>query len=507
MLYNSVFESIPEWVSVIAGVVLVGIIYSWFSQERPFAAYPLIAIDGKSPKQSWMHHARETLAKGLRQTSGPFQIMTGTGPKIVLPARYADEIKNHPALDLGKAFRPDFFINYPGFEGHKQSAHDDKLIQDTVRIKLTQSLGLVTGDLVDETVDSINCTIGPHAEWSSRNLKDDMMEIVARLSSRVFLGQPLCRNRRWLDISKAYTIDTFIVAHLMRLIPSIARPIAYWFIPQSATLRRAVRDAHKLIDPEVQRRIDNVREAQAAGRKPPKVADSLGWMYQVRTKEGTDYVAAQLALTMAAIHTTTETSSAALLDICEYPEVAEKLRAEIIQVIGEHGWSKTSLYKLTLMDSFLKESQRVRPLSITSMNRYMEQKVTLSDGTVLPKGSRLMVAANFMDPEVYREPEKFDAGRFVKKRQESGQENAWQLATTSSEYTLFGHGHHACPGRFFAINELKILLCHLLLKYEWRFNPEKGRAPPRFVANTKAVAGDTEVQCKSRTPEIDLDCI
>lgn len=244
------------------------------------------------------------------------------------------------------------------------------MIQDTVRIKLTQSLGLVTGDLVDETVDSINCTIGPHAEWSSRNLKDDMMEIVARLSSRVFLGQPLCRNRRWLDISKAYTIDTFIVAHLMRLIPSIARPIAYWFIPQSATLRRAVRDAHKLIDPEVQRRIDNVREAQAAGRKPPKVADSLGWMYQVRTKEGTDYVAAQLALTMAAIHTTTETSSAALLDICEYPEVAEKLRAEIIQVIGEHGWSKTSLYKLTLMDSFLKESQRVRPLSISKCDLF-----------------------------------------------------------------------------------------------------------------------------------------
>lgn len=141
------------------------------------------------------------------------------------------------------------------------------------------------------------------------------------------------------------------------------------------------------------------------------------------------------------------------------------------------------------------------------MNRYMEQKVTLSDGTVLPKGSRLMVAANFMDPEVYREPEKFDAERFVKKRQESGQENAWQLATTSSEYTLFGHGQHACPGRFFAINELKILLCHLLLKYEWRFNPEKGRSAPRFVANTKAVAGDTEVQCRSRIPEIDLDCI
>ncbi|ETS84447.1 hypothetical protein PFICI_02472 [Pestalotiopsis fici W106-1] len=420
--------------------------------------------------------------------------MSGTGPKIVLPARYADEIKNIPSLSLMKAFAPDFFINYPGFEGHKQSYHDDKLIQDTVRIKLTQSLGLVTEDLVDETVDSINCAIGQHPEWTSRNLKDDMTEIVARLSSRVFLGLPLCRNERWLKISKAYTMDTFIVAHVMRLVPSIARPIAYWFIPQSATLRKAVRDAHKLIDPEVQRRIDKVRQAQAAGQKPPKVADSLGWMYQVATKPDTDYVAAQLALTMAAIHTTTETSSAALLDLCEYPEVAEKLRSEVIQVIGEHGWSKTALYKLTLMDSFLKESQRVRPMSITSMNRYVEQQVTLSDGTVLPKGSRLMIAANFMDPEVYDEPEKFDAERFVKKRQESGQENSWQLATTTPEYTLFGHGQHACPGRFFAINELKVLLCHLLLKYEWRFNPEKGRMSPRFIANTKAIAGETEIQ-------------
>ncbi|KAF7523222.1 hypothetical protein G7054_g11845 [Neopestalotiopsis clavispora] len=540
------FESNPVWVSVIAGIVLLGIVKHWLTQERPYAAYPVIAVDGKSPKQSWMQSGPETLAKGLRQTSGPFQIITGTGPKIVLPSRYADEIKNHPALDLTKAFSPDFFVNYPGFEGHKQSLHDDKLIQDTVRIKLTQSLGLVTEDLVDETIDSINCQIGQHSEWSNRNLKDDMMEIVARLSSRVFLGLPLCRNERWLKISKAYTIDTFIVAHLMRLMPSFARPIMYWFIPQGATLRKAVKDAHKLIDPEVQRRIDNVREAQAAGKKPPKVADSLGWMYQVRTKDNTDYVAAQLALTMAAIHTTTETSSAALLDICEYPEVADKLRAEIIQVIGEHGWNKTSLYKLTLMDSFLKESQRVRPLSISkcalfastpipysgnstrgetvvgcmrtwltydfalsvaSMNRYVDQEVTLSDGTVLPKGSRLMVAANFKDPQVYSEPEGFDAERFVKKRQESGQENGWQLATTTSDYTLFGHGQHACPGRFFAINELKILLCHLLLKYEWRFNPEKGRMPPRLIANTKAIAGDTEIQCKSRVPEIDLDCI
>ena len=66
---------------------------------------------------------------------------------------------------------------------------------------------------------------------------------------------------------------------------------------------------------------------------------------------------------MAAIHTTTETTCQALLDICEYPDVADELRKEIVEVLSAEGWAKTSLYKLKLMDSFLKESQRMRPLS------------------------------------------------------------------------------------------------------------------------------------------------
>lgn len=38
------------------------------------------------------------------------------------------------------------------------------------------------------------------------------------------------------------------------------------------------------------------------------------------------------------------------------------MREEIIRVITEHGWRKTSLYNLKLMDSVLKESQRLKPV-------------------------------------------------------------------------------------------------------------------------------------------------
>lgn len=38
----------------------------------------------------------------LLQFCGPFQVMTGTGPVIVLPNRYADEIRNNPSLSFTK---------------------------------------------------------------------------------------------------------------------------------------------------------------------------------------------------------------------------------------------------------------------------------------------------------------------------------------------------------------------------------------------------------------------
>lgn len=30
--------------------------------------------------------------------------MSGTGPKIILPNRYADELRNHPHMNFNKAF-------------------------------------------------------------------------------------------------------------------------------------------------------------------------------------------------------------------------------------------------------------------------------------------------------------------------------------------------------------------------------------------------------------------
>lgn len=314
---------------------------------------------------------------------------------------------------------------------------------------------------------------------------------------------PLCRNKRWLDIAQNYTVDAFVAARLLRMVPGVVRPIAYLFIPHCARLRSQVRDARKLIMPEIEMRKERAQKAMEAGNKPPKTADAIGWMVEIARGRDVDYVAAQLSLTMAAIHTTTEATAQALRDIAKNPEIVQPLREEIISVISENGWTKPALQKLRLMDSFLKESQRCTPIGNVSMNRYVEREFELSDGTVMPSGSRFLVAGAFNDPLVYKDPEKFDAFRFYSKL-EPGQVNSWAHVTTSASHMGFGHGQHACPGRFFASNEIKVALCHLLLKYDWAL--VEGDEPQIFkFESNNSMSPSSKVSLRRRKEEIDMD--
>ena len=123
--------------------------------------------------------------------------------------------------------------------------------------------------------------------------------------------------------------------------------------------------------------------------------------------------------------------------------------------------------------SMFKERKR-SDLFTVSFTRKVMKSFTLSDGTFLPKGA-ILVAPRMMfdlDPDFNEDPETFDGFRFYKKHLASvdaGQFDRSQYATTSPSYLSFSHGKHACPGRFFATDELKLLLCHLLLQYDIMF--------------------------------------
>ena len=141
------------------------------------------------------------------------------------------------------------------------------------------------------------------------------------------------------------------------------------------------------------------------------------------------------------------------------------------------------------------------------MERKVLGPVTLSNGLTLPKGSDLFLTTEYLSsPEIYPEPQKFIPDRFLQKRESSDatENSKWLFVTTSPEHLGFGHGRNACPGRFFASNELKIVLVHLLLKYDWAYTKE-GRLPDGVAGQSIFPAPEQRVMYRRREVEPGVD--
>lgn len=101
------------------------------------------------------------------------------------------------------------------------------------------------------------------------------------------------------------------------------------------------------------------------------------------------------------------------------------------------------------------------------MARIAKERIELSDDTILPRGRAVSVSlSNMWDDRIHLNPDAWNGYRFYNMRKDESKSNSSQLVATSSDHLAFGHGKHACPGRFFAANEVKIVLVMILLQYD-----------------------------------------
>jgi cytochrome P450 len=103
------------------------------------------------------------------------------------------------------------------------------------------------------------------------------------------------------------------------------------------------------------------------------------------------------------------------------------------------------------------------------MRRLASEDISLKDGFFIPKDTMLGVSAHWSWAEpIFPNPETYDGYRFLNLSQNPETEKMAHFVSTSPQHLGFGHGKHACPGRFFAANEIKIALAHVLLKYDFK---------------------------------------
>ncbi|KAF1962957.1 cytochrome P450 [Byssothecium circinans] len=380
---------------------------------------------------------------------------------------------------------------------------DAPIVAHSIKADLTPALARLNGVVYEEVERSLSEEMPECEDWTPVNIYMTMCNMVAKISGRVFVGPDLCRDKVYVETAIQYTLDIVDVLHSVKLIKPWLRPFLVPRLPEVKRLRKREQTAEELLNPIVQERME-------AARNDPNYQhpdDMLSWILNRSEDFGyhssKEIAKMQLGLTFAAIHTTTSTATNAFYTLAAQPEYVQPLRDEIIAVMAKNGdtINTRALQQMVKLDSFMREVMRMYPTGLTSFARKVLRGFTLSNGQYIPEGVVIECAAYAIsqDPEIYPDADKFDGFRFYKLREGgTATDHARnQFVTTNEQNLTWGYDRHACPGRFFAANEIKMLVAKVLLNFD--FKNENGsleRYASIEVGKTSSVDGSKNLLFK-----------
>ncbi|KAJ3888640.1 cytochrome P450 [Lentinula edodes] len=499
------------------------------SQMSQLNAIPTVGSSGLFSSylsaRRYKMHAREIIQEGYNKFPGQaFKVpLPDRWEVIVSGKQMMDDIKKASDLDLsfteavGETMQSDYTLGMP--------ARVETYQVEVVRTPLTRNLAAQFDDLRDEIkaafADEIPAKGKSHSlptssflfigvtqpnsietEWMKVPMLYTVMKIVSRTSNRYFVGLPLCRDPDYINLNIEYTIDAFNGAKTLQRFPTVLKPIVRQFLTDvPACLKRATKHIEPLIKERLQKEVDF-----GSSDWPDKPNDLISWLLDEAKGERRqdiiyNIVSRVLLVNFAAIHTTSMTFTNALFYLAANPHLAQPLREEIESTVAEFGWTKAAMGKMWKLDSFLKETTRLSGLGGLTMSRMVLRDFTFSNGTVVPAGTIVSVASYGMhhDDAFYEDPETFKPFRFSDKREMEGEGIKHQMVGIDPSFGTFGGGRHMCPGRFFAVNEIKALIGHILVTYDIKFEGDGGYPEPDWNGASLSPNGFAQVMFRKRS--------
>ncbi|KAK0724049.1 cytochrome P450 [Lasiosphaeris hirsuta] len=458
-------DKLPLVLSTLGALVAV-IIFQIFLTSDPLSNLPEVGQEfGSISKRrvAYLNGATKLYQEGYEKV-------------VVISPKYLVELKKLPdnVLSFDGAVAESMHVKYT------KLSTDATGIATAIKSSLTPALPRLSLSLADEVEASFRAELPPCDDWTPVKLNKKLLRIVAMASGRVFVGPELCRDEKYLDAAINYTIELINGRRAVDAIPPWKRPFVAPWLPEIRALEGRIKQADNFLRPIVE-------ERKRLG-KDEEPDDMLAWLMASEAKHGTTdskrLAKLQLDISFAAIHTTSIATTNCFYQLAADPTLAPILRDEIRSVLAEHNGQMTApaLQAMKKLDSFIKEAMRLDPTSATSFQRKVLKQFTMSNGQVIPAGVVVEVPAIAVafDPELFPNPTEFQPFRFSEMREKSGAEAAAkeQFVSVSTNHLTFGYGRHACPGRFLAANEIKMILATAVLMYDIRnVNGVEGRYP------------------------------
>lgn len=222
---------------------------------------------------------------------------------------------------------------------------------------------------------------------------------------------------------------------------------------------------------------------------------------------------------LASFHQTAAAAANLFLNILESDQeynTISILRDEILRVLTYFNgiWSRAAVAKMVRCDSVLRKTLRLHGFASRPMLRkVMVNNVKTEDGILLPKGCAVSILAYsaHRDDEIFEDPHKFDPFRYSRIREAAASFDkeassikvplpSLSFVSTGSQFLTFGHGKHACPGRYLVEFELKMILAYVLLHYDLELPEEYGgkRPPVTWIGEVLMPPSEAKIRARQR---------
>ncbi|POS76226.1 cytochrome P450 [Diaporthe helianthi] len=518
--------------NILAGILAstaLSLFLTWLRAPRYAKDIPRVGV-GKSfiaafsEMQGWIQDGYDKYSKDGKAFIIPG--LLGTTPEVVLPTSQMNWMLDQPDHIISSAA-----AHYDILNG-EYSFVDKRILEEpyqehVVHRSLARHLAALIPGLDKQVRACVDDVYGTDdKEWRTVNIWDSLMALIPRVTNLMFVGQELCGNKEYIDNMLNFTEDVTRDLMTFPMVPTIIKPIVGPLAGLASKYHYRKTAKHSV--PLIKQRLRDMAAKESGDPayrdwKPPN--DYITWTISVATAEGrTDELdpvrisQRLLPLNFAAIHTTAITMLHAFLDILAHDRdqhILDSLREEVVRVLeGEEPrgeWTKTKLSRLHRTDSAIRESMRVNAMAQTMLIRKVVAPSGVTNETTGQHFSRGTILScpiwcTQHDEDIFgRGADSYDAFRYSRLREEYEAGGAAAAAasdlgdnkkdaeaglrvakmgmvTTSPENFGFGHGRHACPGRFFVAHELKMLVAYLLLNYDLK--PLDERPPPSCIGRT-----------------------
>jgi cytochrome P450 len=387
-----------------------------------------------------------------------------TGPEVILPMSQMKWLLEQPDHVLNQREVNSDFLHAKRTMLHPNIPRDT-IHGHVIRRELTKDLDNYVAAMADETVHALIVNWGVNTRgWTEVPGYEMMLDVVSRISNRVLVGIPLCRDPAYLRCSSTFSRNVVLSASMLNMLPSFLRPVLGPLI--TAYDMRHYRQIAKHTTPIIKQRMSNLKSGLDY-RNPDysQHNDYIQWAlhdafsYDNPEEQTSEMITKRLAaLSFALIQSSVITVTNTLFDIASSPhcvEIQKSLREEIQRVTAENmgkEWQKASLAKMIRLDSTFRESMRLGGfISRGVMKKVVDPRgIRIPSGEYLPPGSKVGITSYAVqhDESVYRDAMQFDTFRFSRPLEDISEKQGpiakpLPMVTSTDNFMAFSHGRHA----------------------------------------------------------------